>query len=350
MTATRIIDANENRAREALRVMEEAARFLLDDVDLTEAIKQMRHDLVQALQPVRGSTAHRDTPGDVGTAITAPTEMRRDTVADVLAAAGKRMGEALRSIEEYTKVLPGGVDIASQAKALRYRGYEVERQLLLRMGSRRPAQWRLCVLLSEALCPGRRWLAVADAALQAGCDCLQLREKQLDDRTLLDRARTLATMCRTHGASLVVNDRPDIALLAGADAVHVGQGDLPCTEIRQVVGRQLQVGVSTSCVAEAEAALGQGADYCGLGPMFPTTTKRKDVIVGPAYAEKFLGAFPEIPHLAIGGIDADNVSHLTRVGVQGIAVSLAVCAADDPGQAVRDLLMALEMGEAASAS
>jgi len=342
MTTLRIIDANGNRAREALRVLEDAARFLLDAGDLSGDLKRSRHEIAALLQQVDGLEAHRDTPGDVGTEVSTPTEMTRRDARDVVAAAGKRAGEALRAIEEYGKLLPESAALSASTERLRYRVYELERQVLLRMGSGRRAQWRLCVLLTEALCADGHWQAVAEASVGAGCDCLQLREKTLDDRTLLDRARWLARLCRDHNTSFVVNDRPDIALLSGADGVHLGQGDLACLDVRRLSGAQLAIGVSTSCLEQAQAAIEAGADYCGIGPMFPTTTKKKHVIVGPDYAARFLATLPGMPHLAIGGIHAENVATLTATGVRGIAVSSAVCSAKDPAAATHLLLQQME--------
>lgn len=337
----RILDANANRAREALRVMEESARFLLDDAALTESIKSLRHDLAHALAAVPGLEANRDTPGDVGTLIKATGEMSRASAAEVALAAGKRLSEALRAIEEYAKTLPDpACGLARQAESLRYRGYDVEQRLGRAMAGGAARQWRLCVLLSAELCPGGDWRAVARAAAEAGADCLQLREKQLDAGELLARTRELVELCRPRGVTLIVNDRPDVALLGGADGVHLGQSDLPCAQVRRLVGRQLLVGVSTSRIEEARQALLDGADYCGVGPMFPTTTKHKDHIVGPDYLRQYT-AWNRLPHLAIGGIIPRRVDALRSAGVRGVAVSAAVCAAADPRAAVRELLDAL---------
>jgi thiamine-phosphate pyrophosphorylase len=344
----RILDANANRAREALRVMEDAARFLLDDADLTAALKDLRHDLAAALARIPGGVEiSRDTPGDVGVAIKAPSELTRGSVAEVALAAGKRLSEALRVLEEFGKTLPaagaeGSGSFAAVIESLRYRGYEVERRLNQALAAGRPGrQWRLCVLVSAELCPQGDWLGVAGAALAGGADALQLREKALDAGELLARARQLVSLCRRHGASLIVNDRPDVALLAGADGVHLGQTDLPCRAARQLVGRQLLLGVSTSTLAQARQAAADGADYCGVGPMFPTTTKHKDVIVGPAYLRAFVANFPALPHLAIGGIHAGNLGALVAAGARGVAVSSAVCAAPDPQAAAAELLALL---------
>ncbi len=199
-------------------------------------------------------------------------------------------------------------------------------------------QWRLCVLLSENLCPGGDWLCVAQAIVTAGVDCIQLREKALDSGEFLQRAKVLVDLCHSHEVGLIVNDRPDVALACGADGVHLGQTDLPLGAVRQMVGPSMILGQSTSCMAEAQNALTEGADYCGLGPMFPTTTKHKKTIVGPTYLKQYLAQPRALPHLAIGGITPENLPTLVQAGVQGIAVSSVVCQASDPGQMVQQLL------------
>ena len=206
-------------------------------------------------------------------------------------------------------------------------------------------QWRLGVLISEGLCAGHDWWRLAQSIVgsQAGArrvDCIQLREKTLDDQELLTRAKRLVALCRVHGVSVIINDRPDIAVLAGADGVHLGQTDLPCAQARQWLGDEMVIGVSTSCLDHAKQALDDGADYCGVGPMFPTTTKHKETIVGPAYLRQYL-AWGKLPHLAIGGITTDNIALLCKAGVQGVAVSRAVCSAVDPPQAANQLMAAL---------
>lgn len=331
----RILDANANRAREALRVMEEAARFVLNDATLTQQLKSLRHDVTATLSVVDGLEANRDTPGDVGTKTSSGPTRNRTSVANVGIAAGKRLSEALRALEEYGKTLGNhATALAGQVERLRYRGYDLEQQLNRALGSGRSQQWRLCVLLSESLCTHHNWSQVLDSVIDAQADCIQVREKQMDDGPLLRRTREVVRRCRPHGLSVIVNNRPDVALLAGADGVHLGQTDLPCDEARKLVGRQLCIGVSTANLDQAKRALRDGADYCGVGPMFPTTTKHKDKIVGPAYLREFL-AWDRLPHLAIAGITPENVPHLTQNGVRGVAVSGAVCSAKDPSATVR---------------
>jgi thiamine-phosphate pyrophosphorylase len=364
----RIIDANTNRAREALRVMEDAARFGLDHAPLAETLKAIRHDLRAAIDTLAAAgidrtalLTSRDTPGDVGASISTPAESDRDGLIGIALAAGGRLTEALRAIEESVKALGEGAD-HRPFESLRYRAYTAEKDLALALANASPGarpcpQWRLCILLTESLCTHHPWQEVARQAIVAGADCIQLREKDLPDRELLARARSLVELARTTQSSVlstqsmpspavIINDRPDIALLAGADGIHLGQDDLPIAEVRTLArahNRPLWIGLSTTNLVQARAAAKAGADYCGLGPMFPTTTKHKPTLAGPAYLHDYL-ADPNLsarPHLAIGGITPDNAAELWTGGCRGIAVSSAVCSAKSPAQACERLLAAM---------
>lgn len=337
LAVVRIIDANINRAREALRVMEDAARFGLDDAALCEELKGCRHDLVSAAReialPPGALIANRDTTGDVGTAIAGSGEYAREGLHGMAGAAGARLSEALRAIEEGCKAL-GDVPAAGKIERLRYRGYTAERRLMLALGSARRRQWCLCVLITEALCVHHPWREVVRSAIEGGADCLQLREKALESGELLSRARWMIETARPLGVAVVVNDRPDVALLAGADGVHVGQNDLAVHHVRRIVGTGMLIGVSTENLAQARAACAAGADYCGVGPMYATETKVKPRIAGAAYLREYLAepGVRERPHLAIGGVTAENVGELADAGCRGVAVSSAVCGAGNPGE------------------
>ncbi len=338
----RIIDANANRAREALRVMEDLARFALNNADLTEEIKAMRHDLVEALGRVGCDhgrlAAARDVGGDCGTTLTTDGETRRSGLADIGAAAACRLTESLRTLEECAKTF--SVNGHAAFESLRYRAYNADKLLAQWLPLTINRQWRLCVLVSERLCTDYVWQEVVIEALAAGADCVQLREKAIPDRELLQRARVLVGLARDVGADVVVNDRADIALAAGVDALHLGQFDLPLEEAKRIVGQRLRVGVSITRVSQGRAAVEGGADYLGVGPMFSTTTKSDLVIQGPELLAEVLDdeVLAQKPHLAIGGIKLENIDQLVELGCRGIAVSSAVCSAKDPGQACRDLL------------
>lgn len=337
----RVLDANANRAREALRVLEDAARFHLDDAPLARELKDIRHGLQGALSalPEGWLIAHRAADADVGQGIAGRHEGDRVDFHAVVTAAGKRLGEALRSIEECLKVCApaeaGGVE------RLRYRVYTAEAALLLRMGSAARRQWRVCVLLTERLC-ARPWMEVARAALEGGADALQLREKELPAREIAARARALVEVAHAVGAAVVVNDRTDIALACGADGVHLGADDLSIADARRLAGTRLLIGASTHTVAEANAAVTAGADCCGVGAMFATSTKPGVEPQGVEFLRAYLAVHGHVPHLAIGGVTPGNAAVLAAAGARGVAVSACVCGAQDPAIVVRALRAALD--------
>ncbi|QQE12516.1 thiamine phosphate synthase [Planctomycetota bacterium] len=339
----RILDANANRTREAMRVMEETARFLLDDQALCSQIKSLRHDFAAAISQISGLEANRDTEGDVGTSVCTAREYVRSNVREVVIAAGKRLSEALRAIEEYCKVLgEEAKDVVGQIEQLRYRGYTIEKQLILLLASSCEAKWKICLLLTQSMCEHHSWDVILKEAIAGGVDCVQIREKPCLDglygRPLIEYSKEVVKICHANNVSVIVNDRADAAMIAGADGVHVGQQDARCHDIRKLFGGQLMIGVSTSCIEEAEEAFEMGADYCGVGPMFPTTTKEKKVIMGPKYLEAY-GLWGKLPGLAIGGIEpsVEKIEALKAAGLWegenglGIAVSATICRAEDPG-------------------
>ena len=333
----RIIDANANRAREALRVAEEAARFALERPDLAEALKRLRHDLRAALERLdaRALLAARDTAGDVGTAISTASERTRAGTADVARAALKRLTEALRAIEEYGKALDA--EMAAAVERLRYRAYDLEKRFEEATRPKgRLVAGGLCVLLTESLCR-MPWQEVLRSVLAGGAAAVQVREKEMPDGRLLARARETARAAHDAGALAIINDRPDIAVLAAADGVHVGQGDLAPNEARRIVGPDRIVGVSTHSLAQAVAAAEAGADYIGCGPMFQSTTKPQEVIPGPALAAEVTRQVG-LPVMAIGGIAPENVSQVLAAGVRWLAVSSVVCSAADPEAETRRLV------------
>lgn len=323
----RIIDANLNRAREALRVLEDYARFGLDDAAASKTLKRLRHALSAAEQawPIAERLAARDTPRDVGTRIRTRREATRGSVADIVTAAAKRLTEALRVIEEYAKLHDARTAVAIEQ--IRYAAYEVEKQLVLSAARPSFERVRLYVLITESLCRGP-WLRTAREAIAGGADCLQLREKNLDDSELLRRARTLVALCRGKGVLCIINDRPDIARLAGADGVHLGQTDMPIAAAREIVGAARLIGRSTHNLTQFRAALREAADYVAIGPMYDTTTKPQRHVPGPAILRKLVVVnTKQIPAVAIGGITADRLDPILANGGRIVAVCAAVIGA-----------------------
>jgi thiamine-phosphate pyrophosphorylase len=332
----RVIDAAGNRAREGLRVVEDYLRFVLDDRFLTGQLKDLRHELAAVLSrfPLGERLAARETQADVGTAITTGAERRRDEIGQVLAANFTRLQEALRSLEEFAKLLDA--DASDRLKQLRYRTYTLQRAVeLTRASLSRLAAARLYVLLD-----GRASLdefkTLAHSLVEAGVHVIQLRDKRLDDRQLLERAAALREITRAAGVLFIMNDRPDLAAIAQADGVHVGQGDVSVKAVRTIVGPDALVGVSTHSIEQARQAVLDGANYIGVGPTFPSDTKHFDQFPGLDLL-RAVAAEIRLPAFAIGGISPGNVADVLQTGIRRIAVSGAVLGAADPAATARHL-------------
>jgi thiamine-phosphate pyrophosphorylase len=187
----------------------------------------------------------------------------------------------------------------------------------------------LCVITDATLAPGRDHVAIASAALAGGADMIQLRDKTGDLRALLPQARAIQTLCRSHGAVFIVNDRLDLALAAGADGAHVGQEDLPAEAARALLPPGRILGVSTHNREQADAARECGADYIGFGPMFPTGTKETGYAPRGLDALRAIRVAVRLPILAIGGITLENVAEVIGAGATAPAVISAIVAAPD---------------------
>lgn len=349
----RLLDASINRCREGLRALEDLARFVLNDSALSGEIKHTRHRLRDAVESLPGLAgdeigrqAWRDTPGDVGVGIKAAAEGERASLGAVGIAAGKRAGEALRVLEEVAKTFSD--DSWRTFEALRYVVYGLEQRVVLALGGRegsgrRSPQWRLCVLVTTTRCR-LDWREVVRRSLEGGADCIQLREKESADRQVLTVAREMRSIIGGR-AAMIVNDRIDLAILSGANGVHLGQDDLSVADARRLGGSALHVGVSTHDLKEAANALASGADYVGVGSMFASDTKVRDTS-GPDFLRSFLAqdVLRSMPHLAIGGIHPGNAGELVAMGCRGVAVSSAVCASEDPASVCRELRRSVDAG------
>jgi thiamine-phosphate pyrophosphorylase len=338
--AARVLDVNFNRAREAARVLEDYCRFALDDRFLTEQVKELRHALATAARklPQNSLLAARETQHDVGTTATAAGEYERTSPAHVAMVNLKRLQESLRSVEEYGKVF--GPELGRELESLRYRAYTLERAISLGTASReRLAAARLYVLLTRSQCVASLDWTIREAAC-GGVDVFQLREKTMPDRELLECARNVRRWTREVGVLFVVNDRPDIARLAEADGVHLGQDDMSVKDARRIGGPEMLIGVSTHSVEQLRQAVLDGADYVGIGPTFPSKTKAFDHLAGLDFIRSAI-AETSLPAFALGGIEPANIAQVVAAGASRVAVSSAICTAADPQQAAQLLKAAL---------
>ena len=183
---------------------------------------------------------------------------------------------------------------------------------------------------------GRTLVDVVKESLDGGVTMIQLREKSLDEGKFLEEAKELQALCRERHVPFIVNDNVDIAKAMDADGVHVGQDDMAALDARAKLGPDKLIGVSAHTVEEALLAEKQGADYLGVGTIYPTTTKVKTVLTSTDTLRDICKAVP-IPVNAIGGLNKTNIDVLCGIPIAGICVVSAIMKADDPRQAAIDL-------------
>ncbi len=196
---------------------------------------------------------------------------------------------------------------------------------------------RLYAVTDRAWLGSRTLCEQVEAALKGGVTCVQLREKELEEAAFLREARELSALCRRYGVPFLVNDNVDIALASGADGVHVGQEDMDPAQVRLRAGKDMLLGVSVHTVEEAREAVRKGADYLGVGAMFPTGTKA-DAERVPRQILRDICAAVDVPVVAIGGLNRESIPRLSGSGVDGVALVSAIFSAEDIEGACRELL------------
>lgn len=331
----RILDANLDRAREGLRIIEEWCRLGLNHAEMAEKCKKMRQDI--ARWHTDDLRLARDIPHDPGTTLSHPQEEARTSTDHLLQANLCRTQEALRVLEEYGKLYRQ--DMGSAFKQLRYQVYHLESQLMAenRLKKLKEAQLYLVTSASDNL------LQVVESALQGGVKLVQYRDKNADDAVRLANAQRLCRLCHDYGALFLVNDRVDLALAVNADGVHLGQQDLPIAVARQLLGSQRLIGRSTTNPDEMARAIAEKPDYIGVGPVYATPTKAGKAPAGLDYV-RYATAHSPLPWFAIGGIDAQNASEVLQAGATNVAVVRAVMDAQNPQATTQALLSLLRKG------
>lgn len=334
----RLLDANLDRAREGLRVLEDWCRFGLDRQDLVARLKDLRQRLGRCHRPAYKAARH--TASDGGAGLAHPAQGERQQPVQVVAANAGRAQEALRVLEEFGR----GSDpqLAAEAAAIRYALYDLEvdvSRACAAAASRRDQLLRCHLYLITS--PSPHLLETVTAALEAGVRLVQYRAKQADDLQRWQEARALRQLCSRHGALFIVNDRVDLALAVEADGVHLGQGDLPPAEARRLLGPDRLIGRSTQRIEQLRQAVADGCDYVGVGPINATPTKPGRDPVGLAYVSQAAAESP-IPFFAIGGLDATTLPAVLAAGGRRVAVVRAIIEAGDPHTASRELLEVLQ--------
>jgi thiamine-phosphate pyrophosphorylase len=298
-TYYQIIDDNIARVAEGLRVIEEYVRFVATEKSFTEELAKIRSQVNRSEEHLTEQLLSRDNTRDMRAA-EKPTQ--RKNIIELLKANFKRVEEGLRALEEYT-----GNALYNQ---LRYRMYELEKEIIL-------------TAMKKQLQPGVYLISENPEILEQGLkwkvSCIQLRDKQSDKSTILNKAKSLQQKAKAAGIPFIINDYLDIAILCDADGLHTGQDDLDIKSIRKLLGPHKIIGRSTHTLNEGLTAQREGADYVGIGPVWTTPTKPERDAIGLEYLKQ-AGKKLSIPYVAIGGISLEKMQEIAPLQPPLIAV------------------------------
>jgi thiamine-phosphate pyrophosphorylase len=344
----RIIDANLNRAGEGLHLLEDLARLILNDAELAQQLKTIRHGILRGdLDFNKQLIRSRDSKGDVGVDIEASGEEKQRELPIMVVANARRVQEALRILEELAKILGTTPELDSEKfKQARFDLYTIEQTLLSRLLRRDKTKHLtgLYAIIDSQRLSGRSHVEVASQLIRGGAKAIQLRHKLDSKDELLPIAQQLKDLCSEHGVLFIVNDYLDIALAIGADGLHLGQKDLPIKEARKLLPIDMILGYSVNTLDQAKAAESDGADYIAVGSIYPTSSKEGARVVGLERLRQIRQAV-SLPLVAIGGISKDNVAEVAAAGADAVAVISAVLQAKDIEEAAREIIAGFEAGK-----
>jgi thiamine-phosphate pyrophosphorylase len=347
----RMIDANLNRSSEGLRVLEDVVRFLLNDAELGQRLRTLRHDLAKETKSLSvGLLSRRDSEHDVGHLSSREKELNMKTTSlqgllDLVTANAKRVEESLRVLEELAK-LPEISSMLNSARfeQMRFALYTLERDLISRISRRDKAERMpgLYVIVDRQFLAGRDELDIAGQIIEGGASVIQLRDKQSKKGELLLLARKLKELCSQADVLFMINDYLDLAMAVDADGLHVGQEDLPLPVIRRELPIDKIVGCSVTTLSQATKAQAEGADYIAVGSIFPTATKKEATVVGVDMLKELKRTI-STPVVAIGGINQNNIGEVVSAGADAVAVISAALDEKDVGGTVRKLIAKMDL-------
>jgi len=329
-----IIDANLDRAREGLRVLEDWARFGLGEEKYVERIKNFRQILGKNhLEVYKQSRNHIE---DKCKGLIHQEQSNRKTPEQIISSNSGRVQEALRVIEEFSRL--HNHDLSKIVSEIRYEIYTLEIDLL---------SLSKCKKLEEILKENDLYvitdqkenlLEIIEKILIAGVRVIQHRFKTGTDKDHLREAIQIKSLCEKYNSLFIVNDRVDIALASNADGIHLGQDDLDLKTARKLLGYSKIIGISANNEIDISNALKDGCNYIGIGPVFETATKKNKKPIGIKKI-KTLTKDLNIPWFAIGGIKSDNISYLKRNGFKKVALVSQLMNSEDPRE---DAMMILK--------
>jgi len=306
--------------------MEEIVRFVLEDKKSTFELKEIRGKLRKIINELIGKGVHfqqRKALEDIGRELYPSKEAKRETILDIFVANAKRVQEALRVLEEFSKLIKPKA--GKKIKEIRFKVYDLEQKIFYVLNRRIKLDFDLYVITD----PMRSHIEVARKSMAGGVRAIQLRDKTASKKQFAKWAKQIRRLTKKSKATFIVNDYLDIARQVDADGVHLGQDDLRKTSIartRKRLGEDKIIGISTHSLLQALKAVRQGADYISVGPVFRTPSKPGIKPVGTGLLRRVRKKV-KVPIVAIGGINQSNIQKIKNAGIQRVAVIRAVVSA-----------------------
>ena len=329
-----IIDANLDRAREGLRVLEDWARFGLGENDSVKRIKNFRQILGKNHLEVYKQ--YRNFIEDECKGLTHKEQSKRNAPDQIISSNAGRVQEALRVIEEFSRL--HNHELSKIASEIRYEIYTLEIDLLnlnkYKNSGEILKENNLYVITDQK----ENLLEIIENILIAGVKIIQHRFKKGTDKDHLQEAIQIKNLCKRYNSLFIINDRIDIAIASNADGIHLGQDDLGLKTARKLLGYSKIIGISANNEIEISYALKEGCDYIGIGPVFETVTKKDKKPLGIEKI-KTLTKDLNIPWFAIGGVTKNNISYLKSNGFKKVALISQLMNSEDPKE---DAIMILK--------
>ena len=316
----RLADVNLNRLNESLKFIEDCTRFLFTKKKLLIAARNIRvaYRNIKKSISLTYIIAFRDSKKDAGRKEGFDTSDNR-TLNELLFANLTRAKESSRTLEELFKLV--NKRLSDKIKKIRFQIYDLEKEIVLQMSV--PFDPRIQVILDEkhiASMAGKKIKNLINILQRNGATMIQLRLKQCSDKEFHRMASLIREAIYLSGVKYIINNRLDIALSCAADGIHLGQDDIPVARARAIAGDRLIIGASAHNVQQAIKAASEGANYLGVGAVYPTHTKLDAKLCG-LHMLRLICRKVKIPVIGIGGINAQNYKAVIRAGAVGIAIS-----------------------------
>ena len=320
-----IIDANLDRGREGLRVLEDWARFGLGRDDLVIELKNFRQLLGKYhLKIYKDSRNHIK---DTSIGLSHSEQFNRKSINNLICANSARVQEAMRVIEEFTR--HDNKELSSLAAKIRYEIYSFEIKLLNFESKKKLMDILIENNLYFISSQKQNNLEIIEMALKGGVKIIQHRFKDGTDFKFLQEAKKIKILCKKYKALFIINDRIDIAIASAADGVHLGQEDIDIKSAREILGSSKIIGASANKKSEIKNAIDNGCDYLGIGPVFETLTKEGKKPLGLELIKELTDGLT-IPFFVIGGIKQNDISLLKKNRLKKIAIVSEIANSENP--------------------